>query len=237
MDAEALKKLYGAEYPAAVIRHGVRMPLRRERRFSRSYHSEEHKLGTEVSRFMDGSATITAPELQNGWPTWTDGERVDFCQSCDWLHDQPDFSEMLRFIMQHSGPSQWSALASSVAARLPRDEAFDILVRALQCTDVGRSANVAQAISMTKHPEAEPTLRRHLAAIWAHAGLWEHAEFINWVAFDAISCIAHIIELGAAPADFTIEVGRLSAHACARNRDSCRGFLSKHYTWLLKGVA
>src|SRR5688572_13442404 len=82
VNADALKRKFGDEYPAAVVFNGIRMPLRRERRFSRSYHSDEHKTGIEVSRFMDGSAFITAGELQCEWPSWTDDQRMDFCQSC-----------------------------------------------------------------------------------------------------------------------------------------------------------
>ena len=55
---EDLKKLYGDEYPAAVLTDGIRLPVHSERRFSRGYHSDEHKMGIEISRFMDGSASM-----------------------------------------------------------------------------------------------------------------------------------------------------------------------------------
>lgn len=232
MTADALKKMFGDEYPAAVVVKGIRLPLRRERRFSRSYHSEEHKLGSEVSRFMDGSASITASELQSEWHTWSDDQRMDFCQSCCWLHEQPDFRDMLRFIMQHAAPGEWSGVALSVASRLPRDEAFDILLRALRSVEIGHTSNIGQAIAHTKHPNAEPTLRRHLDGIWAHSALWEDDEFLNCVAFDATTCVAHLIELGAPLGDFEERVRQLAEHTCAGNRDSCRNFLSKHYKWL-----
>src|SRR5262249_30975541 len=150
----------------------------------------------EVSRFMDGSASITASELQREWHTWSDSQRMDFCQSCRWLHKQHDFPDMLRFIMQHASPREWCAVALSVSSHLPREEAFDILIRALRSTDIGRAANITQAIAHTHHPDAEITLRRHLEAVWAHDALWNDAEFTNWVAFDATTCIAHLIELG-----------------------------------------
>src|SRR5712671_456019 len=107
------------------MRDGIRLPLRRERRFSRSYHSDEKKMGSEISRFMDGSASITASELRREWTSWTEETRMDFSQSCSWLHEQPDFPEMLRFIMQHGDPDHWSGIALNVASQLPRDEAFD----------------------------------------------------------------------------------------------------------------
>ena len=139
---------------------------------------------------------------------------------------------MLRFLMEHAGPSEWSGIASSVAVHLPREEAFDILLRALRTTEIGRTSNIGQAIAITKHPDAEPTLRRHFQTIWAHPALWDDDKFLNWVAFDATTCIEHLIKLGVAPADFEEHVRQLSQHTCDRNRDSCRNFLSKHYAWL-----
>jgi hypothetical protein len=173
MKPEALKKAFGDEYPAAVSRDGIRMPLRRERRFSRSYYSAEHKIGSEISRLMDGSASISASELECEWHTWSDEDRLDFCQSCCWLQEQPDFSDMLRFIMQHSGPDEWSGIAMSAASKLPRDEAFDMLVRVLRTVEIGQTSNIGQAIAITKHPAAERTLRDHLETIWAHSAVWE----------------------------------------------------------------
>lgn len=216
----------------ALIINGIRLPLRSERRFSRRYYSDEHKMGGVVSRFKDGSASITASELQTEWPSWRDEVRMDFCQASGWLKQQADFPDMLRFIMQNGGPRHWSAIASCVASQLPRDEAFNTLVRALRSTELGQSTNVHQAIAHTKHPEAEAALRRHLAVLWSHPALWEDADFRNWVGFDATTCIANLLELGAPPTDFGEQVRQLSKHACSGNRKSCRTFLSKHYPWL-----
>jgi len=232
MRLSELKRIYGEEYPAAVAHDGIRLPLHRERRFSRYYHSAERKMGRLISRFMDGSASIAALELQREWHTWDDSNRSDFCQECCWLHEQPDFPDMLRFIMQHAAPNEWSGVAQSVASALPRDEAFDILLRALRTVEIGHSCNIAQAIALTKHPDAEATLRRHLEAVWAHRALWDDNEFLNWVAFDATTCIAHLIGLGAAASDFEERVRQLAQHTCVHNRESCRNYLSKHYTSL-----
>ena len=232
MTPEELKASYGEAYPKAMMADGERVPLKRETRFTRIFSQADEKHEHHISRFMDGSASITASELQREWPAWTDNERMDFCQSCCWLQGQSDFPEMLRFIMQHAGPDVWSGVAMSVATELPREEAFDILLRALRTLDLGHTSNITQAIALTKHPDAEATLRRHFSAVWKHGALWEPAEFINWVAFDATTCISHLIELGASPAGFEEQVRGLSEHACPRNRDSCRGFLSKYYSWL-----
>lgn len=232
MNISDLKRIYGDEYPAAVMENGIRLPLCSERRFSRSYHSDEHNTTSEVSRFMDGSASITAAELRQEWPSWKEDVQSDFCLSCCWLQEQADFPDMLRFIMQHGGPEHWSGVALEVASQLPREEAFDILVRALCTMELGQSSNISQAIAHTKHPDAEATLRRHLEALWAHPALWDDDDFINWLGFDATTCIAHLIELDVPPFDFTEQVRKLSEHVCSHNRQSCRNFLSKHYAWL-----
>ena len=234
MTSPDLKKQFGDEYPAAIVAGGIRMPLHQESRFSRSYESDDHKILHEISRFMDGSASISASELRREWPNWTDDMRMDFCQSCCWLDDQSDFPGMLRFIMQNGDPEHWSGIALSVASRLPRDEAFNTLVRVLRGTRPGSSSNISQAIAKTMHPEAEATLREHLAALWAAPVLWDNNDFLNWVGFDATTCIEHLIELGAPPSDFTEQVSRLSEHVCSGNRESCRNFLSKHYSWLIE---
>lgn len=210
----------------------VRLPLSRKTRFSRSYHAAEPKMGAMISRFMDGSATIAFAELQIEWPTWTESERTDFCQNCAWIHEQSDFPDMLRFIMKQGDSSDWSGIASSVASSLPAGEAYDLLQRALQVTQIGRSSNIAQAIALTKHRDADATLRKHLQSIWAHELLWNHDQFLNWVAFDATTGIAHLIELGATPGEFADQARLLSEHVCSGNRDACRNFLSKHYRWL-----
>jgi hypothetical protein len=69
-------------------------------------------------------------------------------------------------------------------------------------------------------------------ALWSHPALWDDDAFTNWVGFDVTTCIAHLIELGAPPSDFTEQVRQLSEHVCSGNRDSTRNFLSKRYSWL-----
>jgi len=231
MNAEDLKAAYGKEYQQAMVVNGERISLSRETRFTRIFcraEKEEH----HISRFMDGSTAISAEELQREWPTWTEEQRVEFCQACCWLTGQSDFPQMVRFIMEHAGPDEWSGIAMSVASELPRDEAFDILLRALRSTDIGRSSNITQAIALTRHADAEPTLRAHLQTLWQNPGLWDDDEFLNWIAFEATTCISHLLELGVLAAEFEEQVRGLSEHCCSHNRESCSGFLSKYYSWL-----
>ena len=234
MTVDDLKMQYGDEYPAAVVVDGIRIPLFRESRFMRDFGTHEDKSqGVWISRFMDGSASITAPELMVEWPTWTEELRSDFCRSCVWLHEQSDFPDMLRFIMKHGGRYNRPAVALSVASTLPLDEAFGLLLEALHTAEIGGACvNFCQAIAQTNHPDAKATLRQHLQAVWAHEKLWNDDPFNNWVAFDATCCIQFLLELGVLPAEFEEQVRRLSQHVCLRNHDCCRGYLGKHYPWL-----
>ncbi|HSH93564.1 MAG TPA: hypothetical protein VK968_05425, partial [Roseimicrobium sp.] len=154
-----------------------------------------------VSRFMDGSASITVSELQQEWAGWNECDQVEFCNHSHCLAGQADYPEMLRFIMDNGGPRDWSSLAINIARHLPREEAFAFLVRVLQDRSCP-SANVSKAISMTKHPDAESELRRHLADLWANPDLWKDDPFLNWICFDAATCIGHLVELGAPAGDF-----------------------------------
>jgi hypothetical protein len=225
-----MKSHFGDEYPDAIILHGTRMRLISERRWVRSYASKDRKTGCDISRFMDGSAAITFPEFAREWPTWTEQDRLEFCGSCTWIHQQADFPDMLRYMMGHAGTTDWSAIANSVAECLPRDEAFDFLTRALRASDPGNSSNFSQGISLTRHRGAEGVLRAHLPDLWSHPSLWKDDEFTNYIAFDATTCIVHLIELGASPVDFEEQVRELSMHRCSGNRESCRNYLQKHYS-------
>ena len=225
------KKQYGEEYPAVMVESGVRMLLGLETPFTRYYYfAGNPKQGSHViSRFMDGSASMTVAELQRDWPAWTNDRRIDFCQSCVWLDEQDDYADMLRFIMGHGSPEVWGAIALKVATALPREEAFPFLLDALHAVKIGSCSNITQAIAETKHPDAESVLRQHLRATWEHPGLWADDKFINWAAYDATTCIEHLIEIGASPADFEDQVRKLSQHVCSRNRDSCQRRLVQYY--------
>jgi hypothetical protein len=230
-----LKKVYGEEYPLAVTQQGIRFPLAREYRFSRVFDRADLKKGISVSRFMDGSVGITLAELAEGWPTWTLWERTDFCQECSWLSGQDDFPEMVRFIMKNGGLNEWSALAQSIATKLPQEEAFGFLLNALDSAEPGKRGNLIQGLALTGHSNAETVLREQLTSLLAEPAAWINDKFVNGPARDAITCIKHLIELGVPPEQLEPQVRRLSEHVCERNRRSCVNFLSKHYPWLKKG--
>lgn len=232
MDAAMLKKLFGDGYPAFAVVQDIKIPLSFETRFQRHYHSKEHKMGTTVSRFMDGSASMTAAQFASEWPEMTEDERVDFCSAADWLSKQADFADMLRFIIRHGKPDEWRWMSLSIATGLPQEEAYKSLACALETLSVEESVNIVQGVALTKHPRAEARLRQHLEVIWKQAGLWDDDDWLNRTAYAAGSCINHLLELGVPPGDFEPQVRKLSEHVCAGNREDYRRFLSKYYPWL-----
>jgi hypothetical protein len=231
MNAKELEKLYGAEYPKAVTMFDIRMPLINERRFARFYSSQEPKLSTEVSRFSDGSASISLEELRENWSSWPLEDKRDFCSACGELHEHRDFPDKLRFVMSHGDMWNWSSVANLVSYALPMEEAFLVLKAALDQTS-SMQGNLIQAIALTKHPNAAPLIREHVAQIWTRAGLWADDSFLNWTAEDAIHSIEHLIELGDNPADYEDKVRSLAEHVCAGNRDSCSRWLHQYYDWI-----
>lgn len=229
---ETLRAEYGDEFPRAVNLLGVRYALTRERAFSRVYWAADRKSSFVMSRFHDGSASISLPEVEARWAGWSNDERLDLCASLGSLEGQDDVPGILRFLWQHGDPICQGTLALQVAYRLPQDEAFALLCDALGKGRPGDAANISQGVAHTKHPKAQEVLLAHLDTLWGAGDLWDDDPFTNFRAFDATCCIQHLLELGAEPALFEDKVRRLAAHPCKGNRDTCAGYLRPHYPWL-----
>jgi hypothetical protein len=229
---DQLVAMYGSDYPEAVELNGVRLPLTREGRFLRSYDNKEAKIGTLVSRFMDGTAEISLPELKESWPQWSWMERYDFTSAVAWLHDHPEFPDMMRFVVEQGDQDDLNAVALQVAIALPPDEAFHRLSIILQRMPIGKCANIGQAIAHTKHADAPHALREHLGKTLADSRLMEPDDFLNWVTYDAMCCIEHLLELGISTSEFEDDVRRISRHPSGGTIDSLRRRLAKYYPWL-----
>jgi hypothetical protein len=233
MDTGELKQHYGDEYPAAITLHGVRMPLTHDGRFAREYGSDEAKAGATISKFQDGTASVTFDQLKSEWSGWSQRDRHEFCSGCAWLAGQADMPDMVRFVMSQPEPEYWSSIALPVAYYLPSEEAFALLRDALARLD-SHTANITQGIATTKHPKAKALLEEHLEQLWSRPDLWADDPFNNWRAFDATCCIQNLLDLGAQPSQYEAKVRALSKHVCAGNRQSCGTFLHQYYDWLQK---
>ena len=98
---DLLKKQYGEEYPAAVVLNGVRMPLKQEGRWMRHYENAEKKTGFAMSRFTDGSASITPEALRAEWPKWNEKERGEFAFAISQIRDQKIGNTIRRIARAH----------------------------------------------------------------------------------------------------------------------------------------
>jgi hypothetical protein len=220
---------FGNEYPEAVVVGGVRLALKKERRWSRTYASDDGKTLTQVSRFMDGTADIALGEIESSWSSWSREDRIDFCHAASWLGDHPDLQPILRHIMAHGEPLDWSTLSVAIASNLPREEACEFLGSALMKSTAGSGSNFAQGLAITKQSGASDVLRRRLDVLHVHPEFVTDDKNVNWIALEATTCIAALLQLGVPPAELEETARRLAQHACAGNRQSAALHLRAYY--------
>ena len=206
-----------------------KMKLRRETRWHREYEMEEPGHFFHESRFRDGSATITLPELKEQWGGWSDRERIDFCQELREAGCQ-EFPDVLRFIMANGEPQHWSGIALYIVRRLPADETIPFLLDAYPKFDSHRASNIIQALAMCGAPEAHKILRHHLQKLWAYPDLFTEAKHINVTAAAAIHCLQHLLDLGEPAEEFRDKYEALLRHPTKSNRQMVQNSLTKHFT-------
>ncbi len=235
--ADWIKPL-GEEYPAAIAIGRTRIPLAYESRFTRHYLETKPDVQSHIgiSRFLDGTASITLQQLKAEWSTWSDADRADFCASMHALQNiaQEAFAEIVRFLLNNADVNKLGQVVLGLPRwqTFPPDETLRLLIGVLQRSSPGKARGVIRAIALTKHPEAEATIRQHLAGIVADPVTWVDADFFNNKALDLAYCVLGLLKLGAPPNDFVEIVRRLTEHACERNREWCRSNLAKHYRWI-----
>jgi hypothetical protein len=172
-----------------------KMKLRRETRWHREYEMQESGHFFVESKFRDGSATMTLPELKDQWSGWSDWEQIDLCQElCEAAC--PDFPDVLRFIMANGEPQHWSGIALDIVHHLPADEAIPFLFEAYSKSNSGRAGNFVQALAKSGAPEAHKVLRKHLQRLWENPDLFTEEKHINTIAADAAHCLGHLLDLG-----------------------------------------
>jgi hypothetical protein len=139
---------------------------------------------------------------------------------------------MLRLIFREGDPDDWSNVALSVVRTFSSEEGFVQLVSALDSTPIEHSANLLQAISMTRHLSASTRISEHFENLWLEPRLWDDDPSTNWFAFTATCCIQYLLRLGAPPSRFEDAVRALASHPCRSNRDTCSRYLGATYHWL-----
>src|SRR5437762_71264 len=205
-----------------------KMKLVRETRWHREYAMEQPDHVYQESNFADGSASITLEELEKEWPTWSDWERIDFCEEVD----SPGCAcmpEVLRFVMQHGDLETWSCIALQVVHCLPREEAVPFLLHACRSCPPEDASNFCQALAKTGAREAVSIIRSHLDRLWTHQGLFQSEKHINVIASSAAFAIQHLLELGDSSPDLSDKYRMLLNHPAELNRQSAQNFLSKYF--------
>lgn len=220
----------GPGYPAFLLQGRERLPLLRERRWSRVYGTERNQ--TIVSRLRDGSASISLGELASTWPDWTADDRQDFAYNCSWLAGQPDFPDILRYIARNGEAQDWGGVAQSIARHLPTEEAFGFLESMVLSMDPGERSNVFQAIALANHARSVAVLAAQLDALLETPDLWNDDPFLNWIAYDAACAVEFLLRLGEPPTKYESLVRRLAAHTCTRNAESVRRRFHSIYSGL-----
>ena len=225
---------FGPDYPKTLtdLIDGVEMPLVQERPWSRIFRHPTSGAIFQIPRTMDGSASLTLEELTLRWAGWTPAERRDFCLAVAWLRGRGDFADIVRFLMREGGSDTWSAIALSVAHALPQDEAYRVLVQALEATPLSASANLMQGIKATGHPSAASTIRERLDRLRATPELWEDAPQVNHLAMTAMWATKNLLELGEDPNSLADFVRALAAHRCGEVGRFSRMHLKAAYPWL-----
>lgn len=171
------------------------MKIVRETPWSREYRGKDDKTAFIVSRFRDGSCSITLDELRRKWPDWPLSEKVDFSQSFNHFQGEGR-ADIFRFLMKQSEHDVWSAIAGVVAITLPVGEVLPFLRNCCETCEVGRGSNYFQALWFAKSPDALGILQTSLDRIWKSPDLMKPEEFCNFIAFDAIWCIDALLRLG-----------------------------------------
>lgn len=210
----------GPHYPRFLGSGRNRKPLIREQRWSRHFGTDEPV--AIVSRFEDGSASITYDELANGWATWSEYDRIDFCQNCTWLRGQPDLPDILRFIASHGDPSEWGGVALPIACTLPAAEAFATLEKMFEASVIGTRSNLVQAIGLVEHAGSLELVVADIRALAPLEATWHPDKFVNWHASELTCAVHSALNLGANAADYTDLVRRLASHPSPVNAAGAR---------------
>jgi len=231
MDEVDLKRHYGGDYPRVVVVLGVRCPLVREGRFVRTYADPNSNLSPRISRFQDGSATMTAWQLQREWDFWDDELKREFSEAFQHLRDQDDFPDMVRFLIRTRVGIAQGTIAVMAAQVLPPDEAFALLTDAMGKAD-SLFATIAQALVMTRHPRTRNVLARWLDRLSDHPLLWspDPTEFMT--AYDVICIIGFLCQIGEDPAQYAGQVRHLRTHPNQMIRDTLVLRLRPYFPWL-----
>jgi len=201
----------------------------RETRWSRLFTDDDGTFKHYESRFRDGTATITLDDLKDLWPNWNPEDRCDFCHALSGAKHVPEIQDILRYLVSQSDRFVRPRIASYVVRYLPLSEAISILKEWCQIGEVGQCACYYSALAKTKDSNTLSFLRICLQRTLSTEGFMAESDFHNWVAFDAVHCVQHMLELGEDSAVLRSVYETLKAHPDAGTRRHVQMFLDKYF--------
>lgn len=118
-----------------------------------------------ISRFVDGSASMTLRELTREWPTWGRRDRSDFCQNVHGLGQHPEYAGMLELVFTLGDAEARASVAIELVEVMPMNQAYALLETELARAPLETYPNLVQALARTRHPNALPQLEALLETL------------------------------------------------------------------------
>jgi len=188
-----------------------------ETEWTREYATADRKSYCYKSTFLDGEVSVTLETLVPRWHTWTEAEKLDFCNSFS-AAPPPNAEGIIRLLASDDSLIIRSSIANTVADQLPAEEAVALLAAWLEVASPGNLANYFQALSRTHHPRAHVVLEQYYLQLLDHPSLMEDAEWTNHVACDLVWCIENLLTIGTSPSKLARGYQALLTHPCKTNR-------------------
>lgn len=128
-----------------------------ESEWNRTYELPNSQLYRE-SKFLNESLDVSAIDILQRWPSWSDNERLDFANAF-WCKPNlgSEDHKIIRFLMKQRNLDVRRAVAVRVPELPSQDEATDLLLDAIQIADHGY-ANFLQPLLILKEGRALPIL-------------------------------------------------------------------------------
>lgn len=206
---------------------GRKLTLNRESRWSRTWLSPDGSFAYTESRFMDGSARITLDELEVAWASWTDLEKLDFCQNFGWVRGAL-LAKLARFVMNRGDSPTWSACALVIANAVPSEEAKNFFVRACESALPGHLANLMRSLVLVTRAAAIPVLHDCLRRIESSLDCRDERDATR-IGIDAVCCLKELLDLGDDPQKYRVLRDALVSHRSPHVRTFASGRLHRYY--------
>jgi len=198
-----------------VIAYYRSLPARSEGRWLVEVEDDKGQV-VIVSKLFLGTAFLSLEDLKQEWSTWSEDEKISFCQALrEARYDNLD--DYLRFVIGNGDYYVLSTLALTMSQNLPEDEVVPFLLRNIEETELGAGSNFLQALALSKHGDALPIIKDRLNRLIQHPRFSDIPEWTgdynNPIAHQAALCIKYLLELGVSQNEIIDAIKLLQNHA------------------------